>query len=57
MDQPIIAFIYKSKSIMPDGSIGSIEIGEFSGDRSKDLCLTLAQAKTLRDQISRILGD
>ena len=55
-EQPTLAFMYRRKELMPDGSIGAVFIGEFAGDRSKDLRLTVAQALTLRDQLDRILG-
>lgn len=54
--QPSISFLFKRTELMPNGSIGAIFIGEFGGDRDKDLRLTIAQAVTLRDQITRALG-
>lgn len=51
-EQHTIAFFVKRSEIMPDGSLGAVHIGEFAGDRSKDLRLTLAQAKTLANQIN-----
>lgn len=54
-EQPTIAFLYRRAELMPDGSIGAIFIGEFAGDRSKDIRLTIAQAKTLREQIGTVI--
>lgn len=54
-EQPAICFLFRRKELMPDGSIGAVFIGEFAGDRGKDLRLTIAQAKTLRDQLIRNL--
>lgn len=50
--QPTVALLIKRAEIMPDGSLGAVHIGEVGGDRSKDLRLTLAQAKTLAEQIN-----
>lgn len=55
-DQPVIAFLVRRKSLMPDGSIGEVAIGEFGEDRSKDLNLTFAQARTLAKQIADAIG-
>jgi hypothetical protein len=55
-EQPTIAFLFKRSEIMPDGSLGAVHIGEFAGDRDKDLRLTLAQAATLRDQLAGALA-
>lgn len=51
-EQPIIVIRYDPASIMPDGSVGEFTIGEWAGDRTKDLSLTVAQAKTLAVQIN-----
>lgn len=50
-EQPTICFLVRRKELMPDGSIGAVHLGEFAGDREKDLRLTIAQAKTVRDQL------
>jgi hypothetical protein len=55
--QPNLAFLVTQRRIMPDGSIGCVQIGEAGGDRSKDLELTMAQARTLAEQIRFHLGD
>jgi hypothetical protein len=55
--QPTLAFLVKRKSLMPDGSIGEVLIGEFGGDRSRDLNLTFAQARTLAKQIKEAIGE
>lgn len=47
VEQPVIALHVRRKAIMPDGSLGCVSIGEFGGDRSKDLQLTVAQARTV----------
>lgn len=57
LEHPTISFLKKSAEIMPDGSLGAVYIGEFAGDRSKDLRLTFAQARTLAEQITRYVGD
>lgn len=56
-DLPVISFLYRLDELMPDGSVGAIFIGEFGGDRGKDLRLTIAQARTLADQITRNVGE
>jgi hypothetical protein len=56
-EQPTISILFKRAAIMPDGSMGAVLIGEFAGDRSKDLCLTIAQAQTLADQITQHVGN
>jgi len=50
-EQPVISVLFRKAEIMPDGSIGAVYLGEFAGDRSKDLRLTLAQARTLGEQL------
>lgn len=55
-EQPTLSFLVKRAAIMPDSSIGCVLIGEFAGDRSKDLELTLAQARTLAKQITQAIG-
>lgn len=57
LEQPTMAFLVKRRALMPDGTVGCVQIGEFAGDRSKDLELTYAQAKTLAKQIREALGD
>lgn len=54
--QQTLAFLFRRKSLMPDGSIGEVVIGYFGGDRSKDLNLTFAQARTLANQIKSAIG-
>ena len=46
-EQPTISLLVNRKDLMPNGSIGSVCLGEFAGDRSKDLRLTFEQANTL----------
>lgn len=55
-EQPTIALIYNRSAIMPDGSIGCVSIGEFAGDRSKELHITVSQAITLANQILERIG-
>ena len=56
-EQPVISLLIRQAEIMPDGSLGVVAIGEFAGDREKDLRLTFAQAKTLvRELVSRGFG-
>lgn len=52
-DQPNIVVFFKRKHIMPDGSIGCVELST-KGDSGVEhqMCLTLAQAKALAAQIS-----
>lgn len=56
-EQPTLSLLVRRKSLMPDGSIGEVAIGEFAGDRSKDLNLTFAQARTLALQINEAIGE
>jgi len=56
-EQPVFTLLYRRAELMPDGSIGAVFIGEFGGDRSKDLRLTVAQAQTLADQITQKVGN
>jgi hypothetical protein len=55
--QPVLSLLIRRAEIMPDGSIGAVYIGEFAGDRSKDLRLTLAQGRTLAAQLVKALGE
>jgi len=56
-EQPTISVLFRQQELMPDGSLGAVFIGEFAGDRSKDLRLTIAQAQTLADQITQKVGN
>jgi hypothetical protein len=51
----VISILTEQKYLWPDGNIGAVMIGD--GDRSKDLCLTYAQARTLVKQITDKLGE
>lgn len=56
-EQPTITLLVRKAEIMPDGSLGCVAVGEFAGDREKDLRLTFAQARTLtRELVSRGFG-
>lgn len=54
--QPTLSVLVRRGEMMPDGSIGAVFIGEFGGERYKDLRITLAQARTLADQITKTVG-
>jgi hypothetical protein len=56
-EQPTISVLFRRQELMLDGSLGAVFIGEFAGDRSKDLRLTVAQAQTLADQITQKVGN
>lgn len=56
-EQPVLSVLYRHAAIMPDGTLGCVDIGEFAGDRSKDLHLTVAQARTLAEQLDRMLKE
>lgn len=55
-NQPTLSFLVRRRSFMPDGSVGEVAIGEFGGDRGKDLNITFAQARTLAKQIIDAIG-
>jgi hypothetical protein len=52
-EQPTIALLIRRRELMPDGSLGAVFIGEFGGDRAKDLRLTFAQANTLVQMLKK----
>jgi hypothetical protein len=56
-EQPTLSVLFRKRALNPDGSIGAVEIGEFDGDRAKDLSLTYRQAKSLAKQINAHIPD
>jgi hypothetical protein len=57
IEQPTTTLLIRRRELMPDGSLGAVFIGEFAGDRTKDLRLTFAQAITLAKGILAGIGD
>jgi hypothetical protein len=54
-DQPNIVLFIRREQIMPDGSIGCVELSTRSGERGIEhtFRLTLAQAKALAEEIQK----
>jgi hypothetical protein len=55
--QPNVTVFFRRREIMPDGSLGCVELSTTGRGVEYTLRLTLAQAKALADQITQRVGE